>query len=68
MIHHAHGAGNFVDHDFAEKAFAGGGNFSFAHAGSMPEKSGAFNARMPASSGGKNDFRPRRFAPPRFFL
>jgi hypothetical protein len=32
---HADGAGKFVDHDFAKKAFAGGGNFCFAHARSV---------------------------------
>ena len=47
-FHDTHGAGNFVDHDFAEKAFARGGNFCFAHAASVAGKSGAFNVRMQA--------------------
>ena len=42
-VHHAHDAGKFVDHDFAEKAFAGGGIFDFGHASSVREKPGAFN-------------------------
>jgi hypothetical protein len=33
-----------VDHDFAEKAFAGGGNFSFTHAASLRQKSDTFNS------------------------
>jgi len=35
--YHAHDAGNLVDHDFAEKAFAGGGIFNFGHAPVCPK-------------------------------
>jgi hypothetical protein len=32
-----------VDHDFAKKAFAGGGDFIFAHTAIMRQKSHAYN-------------------------
>ena len=46
VIHDTHDAGDFVNHDFAKKAFAGGGNFRFAHAARLRQKKRMFNVGM----------------------
>ena len=45
-FHHADGAGDPMNEDFAEITFAGGRYFQFAHADKRSENSGAFNGRM----------------------
>ena len=42
-MYYTDGAGQFVNHDFAEKTFARGGIFYFGHGVSLWQKSHAFN-------------------------